>query len=252
MDKKILEAFGDFWDRVGRAEGLIVSHFGPRLSPAVKEDMDQSWFELYEVIKPALEPFASPKSIISSPEAPGYSIYEATTYHEALMFELNPPEALFGLPHILTAPEYLKIKRNAHEEFRQIMKNSGIDATAKMVSGEKTSGDATADSSQSSSKAEETSGEFAPLRPRWDGERRELYFGNNLCKEYRVRAPNQISILEAFENDGWPKRIDDPISSGADNATRQRTSDAVRALNINDYIRFELAGDREGILWKPL
>src|SRR5262249_44432444 len=51
-------------------------------------------------------------------------------------------------------------------------------------------------------------------RPKWDADRRELWYGAVLCKRYRRPAPNQEKILAAFEEDGWPGRIDDPLDPG--------------------------------------
>ena len=48
-------------------------------------------------------------------------------------------------------------------------------------------------------------------RPSWDGERQELRFGDQLIKRFKWPAANQQTILAAFEEDGWPARIDDPL-----------------------------------------
>ena len=91
-----------------------------------------------------------------------------------------------------------------------------------------------------------------PPKPRWDAERRELYFGGALCKKFRQPAKNQEPILQSFEEEGWPSRIDDPLPGDPEADTRQRLADAVRALNAkNAAILFELDGTSEGILWSP-
>jgi hypothetical protein len=89
------------------------------------------------------------------------------------------------------------------------------------------------------------------LRPRWDASRRELWFGGERCKRFRQPTKTQELILSAFEKEGWPDRIDDPLPAGPDDDPRQRLSDAVRKLNNNRYLRFELDGTSEGILWRP-
>jgi hypothetical protein len=53
------------------------------------------------------------------------------------------------------------------------------------------------------------------LKPRWDGDRRQLRFGADLCKEYKRPAPRQEVVLASFEELGWPRRIDDPLPKGA-------------------------------------
>jgi hypothetical protein len=89
----------------------------------------------------------------------------------------------------------------------------------------------------------------AAPKPRWDSERRELWYGDTFCKHFRQPAKNQEPILASFEEQGWPKRIDDPITPKGQDSNRQAVADAVYALNKNDYLHFELDGTKEGILW---
>jgi len=90
-------------------------------------------------------------------------------------------------------------------------------------------------------------------KPRWDSERRELSYGGIACKTFRQRAPNQELVLAAFEEVGWPPRIDDPIPPSGGVDQRQRLADTVRALNANHgTLRFELDGTGEGVIWKPV
>jgi hypothetical protein len=92
--------------------------------------------------------------------------------------------------------------------------------------------------------------EVGPDAPHWDPQRRELRYRGTLCKQYRQSAVNQTRILDAFQEAGWPNRIDDPIPPQRGSDHRQRVADAVRGLNHqNDCVRFELDGTREGILW---
>jgi hypothetical protein len=85
--------------------------------------------------------------------------------------------------------------------------------------------------------------------PHWDPERRQLHFRRQLCKQFKQPAPNQTLILDAFQEAGWPGRIDDPIPPRRESDHRQRLADAVRGLNLNRHLRFELDGTGEGILW---
>jgi hypothetical protein len=48
-------------------------------------------------------------------------------------------------------------------------------------------------------------------QPAWDPARRELRWGDRLVKRFAVPALLQEVILAAFEEDGWPPRIDDPL-----------------------------------------
>jgi hypothetical protein len=84
------------------------------------------------------------------------------------------------------------------------------------------------------------------LHPRWDRERRELWYGERLLKRYRRPAPHQEAILSAFQEEGWPSRIDDPLKPG-------KRKDALQGLNsalANQPLQFEGDGTGEGILWK--
>lgn len=87
--------------------------------------------------------------------------------------------------------------------------------------------------------------------PVWDRDRRELSFKGKVVKRFRQPAPNQQPILDAFQEEGWPPRIDDPLPVTRGGDRRQRLADAVRGLNAMDFIRFELDGTTEGVLWKP-
>ena len=88
--------------------------------------------------------------------------------------------------------------------------------------------------------------------PVWDCDRRELSFRGQLCKAFQNHAVNQWAVLDAFQEQEWPSRIDDPLTGkrGQDHKRRlQRTIiDLKKRMN---GIRFR--GDRtgEGVLWEP-
>jgi hypothetical protein len=90
----------------------------------------------------------------------------------------------------------------------------------------------------------------SPL-PSWDAARRRLCLGQVVVKRFRQPAKNQEAILAAFEEDGWPPRIDSPIPGGADENAHDRLHDAVKRLNRQSkrLIRFECDGAGEGVLW---
>jgi hypothetical protein len=88
--------------------------------------------------------------------------------------------------------------------------------------------------------------------PLWDTERRELLVGPTVVKRFRVPAPSQELILSVFEEEKWPRRIDDPLPAGGPADRVQRLHDAVRGLNRNQrnrLIRFERDGRGEGVCW---
>ena len=91
--------------------------------------------------------------------------------------------------------------------------------------------------------------------PQWDSGRRELRWASQLVKCYRLPAPNQEVILAAFEEEGWPPRIDDPLPCQFDQDPKQRLHDTIKNLNrhqVHRLLVFEGDGTGEGVQWRPL
>jgi hypothetical protein len=91
--------------------------------------------------------------------------------------------------------------------------------------------------------------------PRWDAEDRTLYVGSLVVKEYRVRSPNQEAVLAAFEEEGWPHYIDDPLSPAGEQSPKQRLRDTIKCLNANQknrILRFRGDGTGERVRWELL
>jgi hypothetical protein len=93
----------------------------------------------------------------------------------------------------------------------------------------------------------------AASKPCWDSSRRELSLDGMVVKRFRVPAQTQELILRAFQEDGWPEHIDDPLpGSGAIDA-RTRLHDAIHRLNghqANRLIRFSGNGNGTGVCWE--
>jgi hypothetical protein len=90
-------------------------------------------------------------------------------------------------------------------------------------------------------------------RPRWDSTCRLLHFGSQIVKRYRQPAPNQERVLAAFEEEGWPPRIFDPLPPRGDQAPTRRLQDVIRFLNSNQQnslILFLGDGTGQGVLWQ--
>jgi hypothetical protein len=90
-------------------------------------------------------------------------------------------------------------------------------------------------------------------KPHWAPMRRELCLEGTVVKRYRVPARNQEVILSAFEDDGWPEHVDDPlpVRNGVDPKTRLH--DAINRLNHsqeNPLVRFHGNGSGTGVFWK--
>ena len=93
----------------------------------------------------------------------------------------------------------------------------------------------------------------AGLRPHWDAQRRTLAVGDTLVKRYRQPSSVQELILAAFEEEGWPARVADPLPRRGDQEPKRRLHDAIRALNQHQaasLIRFGGDGTGEGVLWE--
>jgi hypothetical protein len=91
-----------------------------------------------------------------------------------------------------------------------------------------------------------------PLLPHWDGDRRQLQFAGLLVKWFRKPAQCQETLLAAFQEDGWPPRIDDPLPRVADIDPKSRLHEAVRRLNMAQVIPlldFYRDGTGEGVMW---
>lgn len=95
----------------------------------------------------------------------------------------------------------------------------------------------------------------APRRaPVWDADRRELRDGQTVMKKYRQRAGNQVIILAAFQEQGWPTRIDDPLPGKGDADPTQRLRQTLSDLNKAQKnrpmrIHFEPDGTGQAIIW---
>ncbi len=89
-------------------------------------------------------------------------------------------------------------------------------------------------------------------KPHWDARARELWLGKQLVKQFRRPAINQVQILEAFEEEGWPRSIDDPLPGEGPEA-KKRLENAIQRLNydqVRGLLRFESNGNGDGIRWE--
>jgi hypothetical protein len=94
-----------------------------------------------------------------------------------------------------------------------------------------------------------------PLLPCWNSVLRELRLGSRLVKRFQAPADNQEAILDALEEEGWPVRIDDPLSPTPDINAKRRLHDTIKNLNRHQthrVIRFRGDGRGEGVLWEAL
>ena len=93
-----------------------------------------------------------------------------------------------------------------------------------------------------------------PIVPKWLRDRRELRLGDRVVKQFKVPAPNQETILAAFEEEGWPYRIDDPLPPHMDQDPKRRLHDTINKLNRHQrhtLVHFRGDGTGRGICWEP-
>ncbi len=89
--------------------------------------------------------------------------------------------------------------------------------------------------------------------PRWDGLRRELLVDGQVVKRFRVPAPNQIAVLAAFQEEGGPPQVFDPLPPEGDQNPKRRLQETIKALNghrLAPIIRFRGDGTGQGVLWE--
>ena len=91
--------------------------------------------------------------------------------------------------------------------------------------------------------------------PVWNADIRELSFGKHVVKRYHTPAACQELVLTAFQEEGWPARIDDPLPPGSNGNPKRRLHGVINCLNRAHRIRaIRFHGDGTGtaVLWKPL
>lgn len=100
---------------------------------------------------------------------------------------------------------------------------------------------------------ESPSGAVRPALPSWDAALHELRLGVRLVKRFKWPAMNQETLLAAFQEEGWPIRIDDPLPPKAEQDPKRRLHDTIKSLNRNQQdrlIRFKGDGTGEGARWE--
>ncbi|MBY0455979.1 MAG: hypothetical protein K2V38_01430 [Gemmataceae bacterium] len=82
--------------------------------------------------------------------------------------------------------------------------------------------------------------------PQWDATARRLSFRGRECKRFAKPAQNQELVLAAFQEEGWPEAIDDPLPGGKLGRTVESLNDRL------EHIRFRLNGAGTGVIWQPV
>jgi hypothetical protein len=90
--------------------------------------------------------------------------------------------------------------------------------------------------------------------PFYDKGDQDLWFRGKRIKCLTRTADNQTAILEKFQREGWPPRIDYPLERDGLVNPKKRLHDAVQRLNQGQRsprLRFGRDG-KGGVYWRPL
>ena len=89
-----------------------------------------------------------------------------------------------------------------------------------------------------------------PATPRYDRRLRQFLVGPFMLREFQRSADNQVGILDAFEDENWPARVELAVRSDLD--PEHKTNNAVSNLNHGQVlflVRFFCDGIR-GVRWE--
>jgi len=90
------------------------------------------------------------------------------------------------------------------------------------------------------------------LAPSWNGVERRLSFEGLVVKTFLQPAANQELILAVFEEEGWPRGIDDPLPPRTGLSAKRRLHDAIKNLNrCQQHCLICFRGDGSGrrVVW---
>ncbi len=89
-------------------------------------------------------------------------------------------------------------------------------------------------------------------KPSWDKDSYQLKLNGKTIRKVRAIGENVVQLLDVFEREKWPRKIEDPLPSaeGQQNDA-QRLSDTVKSLNKNLLmIKFHMDGTGRGVCWE--
>jgi hypothetical protein len=92
-----------------------------------------------------------------------------------------------------------------------------------------------------------------PPLPTWDRDRRILRLDGRIVKQFKVPSPTQEAVLAAFDEEGWPAAIDDPLPPHPDQDPKRRLRNTIQHLNANQknpLLCFRGDGSGERVLWE--
>lgn len=116
-----------FWTKVRLTERQIHENSHRPCQLDVEDIWNCELEDAYEAIHPILVCISKPRlfngvSLLPHLRGP----FEADNAHQALMFQLNPEEAMYGDPSILKSSEYQAIRKQAEAEVEMLAKMDAI------------------------------------------------------------------------------------------------------------------------------
>ena len=90
--------------------------------------------------------------------------------------------------------------------------------------------------------------------PHWDNDTQKLsYLNQTVRKVMRPKqAYNIVTILNAFQDAGWPHRIDDPFGRKPSDDTRRRDISNLNKGLRNGRLKFACDGNGTGFVWNKI
>ena len=91
---------------------------------------------------------------------------------------------------------------------------------------------------------------MSALKPVWDREKRELRLDGKVIKRFKWPAGNQERVLNAFEDQGWPMFISDPLDIDPKICPKRRLHDTLKCLNrkqLSKSVKFRGDGTGKGV-----
>lgn len=90
----------------------------------------------------------------------------------------------------------------------------------------------------------------ADVRPCWECRNGVLTFAGFVVKRFRHPARNQELLLDAFEELGWPERMDDPLPPLVSGSRLQETVKQLNRYQQTPLLRFGMDGTGQGVCWR--
>lgn len=100
------------------------------------------------------------------------------------------------------------------------------------------------------------------LKPHWDNQSGELRWHGQIVRVVKPKATNVIALLDAFQQQGWPTKIENPVARPLDPKFSRRPQEMYNSTRLHDTIkslntgltglRFNADGTGGAVCWRSL